>query len=371
MAAVSLVCRPAGVLPKLSGTSWQVLLAAGPVTVQQRKIHHAVIPKGKGGRSSVSGISATVFGATGYLGRYVVNRLGRIGTQVVIPHRCDEYDTMHLRLMGDLGQMIFLEWDPKDPESTRRAVAHSNVVINLVGKEWETNNCKFDDLFVKIPKEIAKATREAGIKKLIHMSHLNADFSSPSKYLRQKAVGEIEVREEFPDAIIMKPSEMFGRGDDFVTHFASKYITTSSCCYNLFCLVIDVAQAIINAIHDPETNGKTYVLVGPNRYLLGDFVRYIFLVAHRPLVMYSLPRPLLLLLARFFEWNPFRPWTTRDKVIRFHTTDKKFPDLPGLEDLGITPTPFEQKAIEMLRYLRRFKYHAASVDNTACKTTDL
>lgn len=121
-----------------SGTCSPVLLAAGPVTVQHRKIHHAVVPRGKGGRSSSSGVAATVFGATGFLGRYVVNRLGeskyyssphsliyhpllfhwfeklcgfilgRIGSQIVIPHRCDQYDLMYLRPMGDLGQIIFM-----------------------------------------------------------------------------------------------------------------------------------------------------------------------------------------------------------------------------------------------------------------------
>lgn len=128
------------------GTCSPVLLAAGPVSVQHRKIHHALLPRGKGGRSSSSGVAATVFGATGYLGRYVVNRLGklrsysdhlppfcwkieisrwsksilhivnhyfglflgRVGSQVVIPHRCDQYDLMYLRPMGDLGQIIFM-----------------------------------------------------------------------------------------------------------------------------------------------------------------------------------------------------------------------------------------------------------------------
>ena len=61
-----------------------VLSAASVATGQQRKLHHAVIPRGKGGRSSSSGIAATVFGATGFLGRYVVNRLGELKNKVCV-----------------------------------------------------------------------------------------------------------------------------------------------------------------------------------------------------------------------------------------------------------------------------------------------
>lgn len=67
-----------------------------------------MVKKGSGGRSSFSGVVATVFGATGFVGRYVVNRLGKMGSQVVVPYRGDEHDHRHLRLMGDLGQMVFL-----------------------------------------------------------------------------------------------------------------------------------------------------------------------------------------------------------------------------------------------------------------------
>uniref|UniRef100_A0A8C4H251 NADH dehydrogenase [ubiquinone] 1 alpha subcomplex subunit 9, mitochondrial n=1 Tax=Dicentrarchus labrax TaxID=13489 RepID=A0A8C4H251_DICLA len=305
MATVALVSRPASVLPKISSScSPAVLSAASVATVQQRKLHHAVIPKGKGGRSSSSGIAATVFGATGFLGRYVVNRLGRIGSQIVIPHRCDQYDLMYMRPMGDLGQILFMEWDARNTDSIKRALEHSNVVINLVGREWETRNYRFEDVFVSIPQQIAKAAREAGITKFVHMSHLNADIRSPSKYLRNKAVGEAAVRDEFPDAIIMKPSELFGREDRYFNHYASKTV------------VVDVAKAIINAVRDPDANGKTYALVGPNRYLLYDLVEYIYAIAHRPFVPYPLPRPLYHLVASFFAMSPFEPWTTPDKVER-------------------------------------------------------
>ncbi|XP_026878037.2 NADH dehydrogenase [ubiquinone] 1 alpha subcomplex subunit 9, mitochondrial [Electrophorus electricus] len=364
MAAVTLVSRPIGVLPRLSSTCSPLLLAAGPVAIKHRKVHHALIPKGKGGRSSSSGIAATVFGATGFLGRYVVNRLGRIGSQIVIPYRCDQYDIMYFRPMGDLGQIIFMEWDARDNESIQRAIAHSNVVINLVGREWETRNYKFEDVFVTIPQQIAKASREAGVKTFIHVSHLNADIRSPSKYLRNKAVGESAVRDEFPDAIIMKPSEFFGREDRFFNHYANMrwfgkaipLIAMGKKTVKQPCNVTDVAKAIISAARDPDANGKTYALAGPNRYLLHDLVQYVYAVVHRPFVAYPMPRPLYHFVARFFEMSPFEPWTSRDKVDRFHTTDMKYPDLPGFEDLGITPYSVEQKAIEVLRRHRRYRY---------------
>ncbi|KAG2459888.1 NDUA9 dehydrogenase, partial [Polypterus senegalus] len=209
--------------------------------IEKRKIHE-ITPHGKGGRSSVSGISATVFGATGFVGRYVVNRLGRIGSQIIIPHRADQYDVMYLRPMGDLGQIIFMEWDPRDKNAIRQAVQHSNVVVNLIGRQWETRNYRFEDVNVTIPQDIAKAAKEAGVKKFIHLSHLNADIRSPSKYLRTK--------------------------------------------------VVDVAKAIVNSITDPDSSGKTYALVGPNSYILHDLVEYLYSVAHRPFIPYPLPRPL-------------------------------------------------------------------------------
>ncbi|XP_023681714.2 NADH dehydrogenase [ubiquinone] 1 alpha subcomplex subunit 9, mitochondrial [Paramormyrops kingsleyae] len=379
MAAAVLVCRPTSVLSRLSSATSPAVLPAVCVTVQQREIHHAVIPHGKGGRSSVSGVAATVFGATGFLGRYVVNRLGRIGSQIVIPHRCDQYDIMYLRPMADLGQIIFMEWDARDKESIRRALAHSNVVINLVGREWETRNYRFEDVNVTVPQQIAKAAREAGIAKLIHVSHLNADIRSPSKNLRTKAVGESAVRDEFPDAIIMKPSEMFGREDRFFNHFANMrwfgkavpLIALGKKTVKQPVHVVDVAKAIVSAVKDPDSNGRTYALVGPHRYLLHDLVEYLYAVAHRPFVPYPVPRPLYHFIARFFELNPFEPWTTRDKVDRFHTTDMRYPGLPGLEDLGIVPSAVEQKAIEVLRRHRRYRWLEAELGETKpAKTVD-
>ncbi|XP_004279068.1 NADH dehydrogenase [ubiquinone] 1 alpha subcomplex subunit 9, mitochondrial isoform X2 [Orcinus orca] len=336
----------------------------------QRQLHPALTPHGKGGRSSVSGIVATVFGATGFLGRYVVNHLGRMGSQVIVPYRCEPYDTMHLRPMGDLGQIIFLEWNGRDKDSIRRAVEHSNVVINLVGREWETKNFGFEDVFVKIPQAIAQVSKEAGVEKFIHVSHLNADIKSSSKYLRNKAAGEKEVRDAFPEATIIKPSDIFGREDRFLNYFASirwfggvPLISLGKKTVKQPVYIVDVTKGIVNAIKDPDARGKTFAFVGPSRYVLFDLVQYIFAVAHRPFLAYPLPHFVYRWLGRLFEISPFEPWTTRDKVERVHITDMTLPHLPGLEDLGIQATPLELKAIEVLRRHRTYRWLSSEIED--------
>ena len=105
----------------------------------------------QGGRSSVSGITATVFGATGFLGRYVVNRLGKTGTRVVVPFRGDEKDVRHLKVMGDLGVVNFVETSIRSLEQIEAAVADADVVINLLGKHYETLRWRFADVHTSFP----------------------------------------------------------------------------------------------------------------------------------------------------------------------------------------------------------------------------
>lgn len=106
-----------------------------------QQVHNKLqaIPKfGLGGRSSVSGLKVTVFGCTGFLGRYLVNRLGRQGNTLVLPHRGSDEEIAHLKVMGDLGKINLLPFELRDEESIRKCVQHSDVVINLIGKEHNT-----------------------------------------------------------------------------------------------------------------------------------------------------------------------------------------------------------------------------------------
>lgn len=89
------------------------------------------------GRHAQSGHVATIFGCTGFLGRYLVSKLAKRGVQVIAPYR-DQDEMRHLKVMGDLGQVVPLEWDMRNDSQIEEAVRHSDIVYNLVGREYET-----------------------------------------------------------------------------------------------------------------------------------------------------------------------------------------------------------------------------------------
>ncbi|VDN16327.1 unnamed protein product [Dibothriocephalus latus] len=150
------------------------------------------LKRGTGGRCSFNGIIATVFGASGYLGRHVVNQLGRMGAQVIVPYRGDPYFVRDLKVMGDLGQVLFCQ-------------------VNVEGAA-----------------RIARLSKEMGIERFVHVSALTQNPKPPkyvwrpSEFLRTKAVGEKEVRRERPDAIIFRPSDMWGNNDTFLCYYAAR-----------------------------------------------------------------------------------------------------------------------------------------------------
>lgn len=116
----------------------------------------AAMKRGTGGRSSFNGMVVTVFGSTGFLGKYVANRFGKIGSQMICCYRGDWYQTMRLKPMGDLGQVLFHFYNLEDENSIREAVKYSNVVVNLVGRNWETRNFNFNDVHVDGARRIAR-----------------------------------------------------------------------------------------------------------------------------------------------------------------------------------------------------------------------
>ncbi|KAJ8867340.1 hypothetical protein PR048_031141, partial [Dryococelus australis] len=335
-----------------------------------RKPSLAALKRGTGGRSSFNGIVATVFGSSGFLGRYVCNRLGKIGTQLIIPYRGDHYDVLRLKMVGDLGQVLFLPFNLCDEVSIRKALKYSNVAINLVGRDWETKNFKFDDVHVDGARRLARIAREMGVEKFIHPIILKKG----SQCLASKWWGEQAVREEFPDAIIIKPGVIYGQEDRFIrsyTYFWRRQIramplwlkgeqTVRQPVY-----VADVAAAIVNAIKDPDAVGKTFQAIGPKKYLLSELVDWFFRVMRKDASWgywrYDM-RFDLMFLARVKALEMLSP-NTPVGLMHFeglemqHTTDKVLPGVPTLEDLGVTLTHMEDQVPWELRPYRAGLYY--------------
>ncbi|XP_023214947.1 NADH dehydrogenase [ubiquinone] 1 alpha subcomplex subunit 9, mitochondrial-like isoform X1 [Centruroides sculpturatus] len=339
----------------------------------------ASFKRGTGGRSSFSGVVATVFGANGILGRRVVNQLGKLGTQIIIPYRGDNYDVGNLKLCGDLGQILFHPFSLKDEESLYKAMKYSNLVINLIGKETETRNFSFEDVHVTGARNIARIAKELGVKKLIHVSALNACekpkpiiIKSGSRFLASKWRGEQAVREEFPEAIIFRPSDMFGQPDRFLFYYAKTWRRqirslplwkkgNETIKQPVF--VSDVAKGIVNSVFDDDAIGKTFEAVGPRRYFLGELLDWVYLVLKkgpdwgykRTDMRFS---PLFWLKVSFVERimtvYPFISW---EKVERDHVTDTLTPGLPNLEDLGVKLTYIEDRVAYDLKMFRDLAYY--------------
>lgn len=104
----------------------------------------------------MSGVTTAVFGATGFMGRYVVNKLGQIGTQVLVPYRGDEHDWRHLKLMGDLGQIVPVPFDPRSPESIREVLVDADFVVNLMGVDFPTSNWSYEATHVHLAGALAE-----------------------------------------------------------------------------------------------------------------------------------------------------------------------------------------------------------------------
>jgi len=177
-------------------------------------------PKGKG-YNAVSGVIATVFGSTGFLARNLISLLGESGTQIVAAYRGQLDDTRHLKPCGDLGQIVPQHISIRDESSIEQALVHSNAVFNFIGCRWPTKNFSLVEANVNSARTIAKVARRMGIERFVHISALSAKPDSQSEWARTKYWGEVAVREEFPNATILRPARIWGYEDRLLNKFGA------------------------------------------------------------------------------------------------------------------------------------------------------
>lgn len=163
---------------------------------------------------------ATVFGGSGFVGRYAVTALAKQGWRVRAAERRPDLAGF-LQTAGFVGQVAPVQANLRFPQSVEPAIAGAKVVVNAVGLLSSAGAQTFKAVHVDGARAAAKAAREAGVKRLVHVSAIGADPKSPSRYAKTKAEGEAAVLEEFPDAIIIRPSIVFGPEDEFFNRFAA------------------------------------------------------------------------------------------------------------------------------------------------------
>ncbi|OSX74443.1 hypothetical protein BU14_0289s0022 [Porphyra umbilicalis] len=329
------------------------------------------LTRGHGGRASVSGVTASVFGGTGFLGRYVVNALGRIGSQVVTPYRGDELESRRLRLMGDLGQIVPMPFELRDAASVGRAVAPSSVVINLIGKAYPTRYYTLEQAHVDAPRTLARAAAEAGAAHFVHVSTVAPPPSAVvgrSEWFRTKAAGEAAVREEFPTATIVRVTEMFGAEDRFLTRmgeWTAKYRAVFMAGDGTAPVqpvhVRDVAAAVATAARDVEGfRGRDVEVGGADVVPLAEVVEFVKAATKRDVPAVAVPTMVMeaavgLTGKRLPFVNATPRWSVED--VRREAAGVALSTTPAegvlrLSDMGIVPVTYDGEFGEEV--LRRF-----------------
>ena len=288
---------------------------------------------------------ATVFGGSGFLGRYVVKRLAAAGYVTRIAVR-DPEGAMFLRPMGRVGQIVPLHCNLGNEATVQRAVEGAELVVNLVGILAERRPGDFTRLQADGAGRIARLAAAAGVARLAHVSAIGADPASPSRYGASKAAGEAAVRAAFPAAAIMRPSLVFGAEDQFFNRFAAMAQVLP------FMPVIagdtrmqpvhvgDVADAVMAGLVQEASAGNTYELGGPRVWTFREILAWILAETRRRRPLVEIPMGLARFQASIAERLPTKPFT-RDQLLMLSKDNVVSPGALGLAALGIEATPVE------------------------------
>jgi NADH dehydrogenase len=309
----------------------------------------------------------TVFGGTGFVGRQVVRALAKQGLRVRVAAR-NVGRGYRLRMLGDVGQIEVVQANIRIPSSVERALAGAEACINLVGVLYESGRQGFQSLHAMGSKTIAEAAKAQGVSRFVQVSAIGADARSSAKYARTKAEGEASVRAVYPDAVVIRPSVIFGAEDNFLNQFAM--MASISPALPLVgggetkfqpVWVGDVAAAIAKAVTAPEASGKTYELGGPTVYSFRELMDFILRETGRNRLLVPIPFPLASIIGvegdiqanlRGMLGLIPAPLLTTDQVELLRTDNVAAAGAPGLADLGVTASAMEAIAPT---YLYRFR----------------
>jgi uncharacterized protein YbjT (DUF2867 family) len=301
----------------------------------------------------------TVFGGSGFVGRHVVRALALRGWRIRVASRRPDL-AFHLQPLGDVGQIHAVQANVRHPQSIAHALRDAQAAINLVGILQESGAQRFDAIHHLGAQSIAKAAKHAGTEVFVQMSAIGADPSGSSLYAKTKAFGEAAVRQILPDAVIMRPSVVFGPEDQFFNRFASMArlmpalpLIGGGATKLQPVFVGDAAAAIALAVDGKAAKGTIYELGGPEVATLRRIITFVLTVTgrRRRLIPVSFGRArsiaFVTQIIRKLSLGLFPEILTitsdQVKLLRRDNIVAPQAEAEGrtLRGLGITPEPFE------------------------------
>jgi uncharacterized protein YbjT (DUF2867 family) len=300
----------------------------------------------------------TVFGGSGFVGAQAVRQLAKAGWRIRVAVRNPNL-AYAMRLAGDVGQIDIVQANVRNPASVRRALEGASAAVNLVGVMHESGRQGFQAVHVMGARNVAEQARAAGVGRLVQMSAIGADANSKSKYARTRAEGEAAAREIYPDAVIVRPSIVFGPEDRFFNRFAalagiSPALPLIGGGHTRFQPVYlgDVAKVLAEAAGHPAAAGQTYELGGPGIFTFRELMELALREIGKRRFLAPVPWPVAGLLGKAGDLAGALAPITSDQVLLLKTDNVASGAYPGLAEAGITPTSVESV---IPSYLYRFR----------------
>jgi len=293
----------------------------------------------------------TVFGGSGFVGRYVVRALAKRGYFVRVAVRRPDLAGF-LQPLANVGQIVAVQANLRNRASVDRAVTGSDHVVNCVGILFEKGRNTFDAVQDFGARAVAEACRAEGVR-LTHMSAIGADMKSASAYARTKGEAEEVIKSILPDSTIMRPSILFGPEDQFFNRFAdmarfSPFLPLIGGGRTLLqpVYVGDIAEAVARDVDGTIASGRTWELGGAEVMSFRECMTYMLEKIHRQKAFISIPWPLAKLMGSIAAAVPFMdPVLTRDQVVLLQKDNVVSADAVKegrtLEGMGLTATTLE------------------------------
>ncbi len=312
----------------------------------------------------------TIYGGSGFVGRYVARRMAKLGWRVRVAVRRPN-EALFVKPYGAPGQVEPVFCNIRDDASVRAVMRGADAVVNCVGTFDRIGRNNFDTVQVQGAGRIARIAAEEGVAQLVHLSAIGADANGPSIYAQTKAAGEQAVTSAFPGAVILRPSVIFGTEDKFFNRFAGMarlgFVLPLAKPQTRFqpVFVDDVAAAAVKGILGEAAPG-IYELGGPEAASFRDLMKKMLGVIQRRRLVVGVPTFVMKVAAFGFDMVEAvtlglisNKVITRDQLNSLGHDNVVAPGARGLADLGLTPTSMEAVLPEYLWCYRPSGQYAA------------